>query len=372
MKAKFLAIAAIAAVISMTACSKEDGAGKVDVNALKNVMVTVQGEALEGRAVGDKKASGTVALTNGQIVFTNGSDAVTHVIDIIAGTTDYSKDDATVGQEKLKTGAAFTELNPTTQKVYLIGNYSGTIAENVDLKTLNITQVSQYKADGSIDNVAIVGGDALQLVSENNYSATFTAKPVIGRMEIEKITPGGDIESCKITGIFINRYYDQMSLYGAVETSNLINNSYTAAWYAKAGGGSYVAANEFAIYDYDTAGLDKTLASGKAYAYNCLALPGDDGAMVSIVIRISDIKLTGGKQFEDGTDRFLSIQNFYKNPGASQTKITSLERGNIYTIPNVSFTQTDITTQPEMKSINATVIATVMDWKAQIIGYDFD
>jgi hypothetical protein len=374
---KILAVA-LAATTLFASCSKEnvENANGEDITVSIKIDRASDATRVEGANVGNA----AVTFTSGSLIFTNPSDVVTMVVAVNTGSAPYAS--KTVGIEALANGQQITAVPSASTKVYFVGNApSGvTFAEDDALSTKMATVFSQYKADGSVDNVTIFGGKALTPVSDgeaDEFEAAFNATPIAARFEIKKIAgeaaDGTSTLTYKVAGIFIDKYYDKMTLAGAAVSADLKSNGSVVANYAS-GAGSYLTTPTNmtgVVFDYNgTTGIatqtNTTPSTKAAWAYNLLAPTSTSPAMPAIIIKFIDVKVD---DTEYGT-QFLTINTFYTAKGGS-TALTQLAQGHIYVLDNIEFDENDLTPTPYLKDIKATVTVTMVNWESSNIGWAF-
>lgn len=384
MNFKSMMIAALAMTTMFAACSKDEGANNNQNGDERTVQIQIN--RTETRSVGAQVPNNDpVKFTSGYLLFANGADAVTMVVTINTGSATYNSTAKTVGVEALEAtgGEWITAVPGQSAKVYFIGNSPVTPAVGNDVKTLSATVSSQWKSDGSVDNVTLYGGAALTkmttgtgtgsggAITDEDYEATFSVSPIVARFEIGAISGDTDITDFQVDGIFFDNYYDAMYINGTAITTagNLKLNGSTVAKYATDGtGGSYTTAMAGSVYDYAAAGLTAPTA-GNAWAYNLLAPTSASPAMPALVIRLSGVEVNSVAW---PGDYFLTVQNFYEDPAGTPVKITQLEQRQVYVISDLEFTADDLTTEPYLKTKNVRVKINMLTWESNEVGYDFD
>ncbi len=382
MKIKQFLAAAIAVTTMFASCSKSgDNTPKDD----RTVQIRIEYVTSDDtRAVGPQINDGAqVAFTSGFLLFTNQSDVVTWVVSIASGSGAYNESAKTVGIETLKAGVQITAVPGNSTKVHLIGNVPAGVAPAVGdaLSSYSATVLSQYSQGGTgrtpkggVANVALYGGNALTAVAAgaaDEFEAEFDVKPITARFEIESIT-GAHSDNVTtfeytVAGIFIDNYYDDMTLAGT--GSDLKTNGSDETMYLPAAAGSsYAAAMEGSVYDYNaTTGLaDETVfAPSGVWAYNLLAPTAGTPEMAAIVIKLTDVKVG---TVDYGT-QFLTIDTFFTAKGGN-TPLTQLEQGNIYVLDNIVFDENDFTIIPYVKTLRVRVKVNMMNWESTDIGWE--
>ncbi len=399
MKMKSLLSLALVAATALASCSKEETPANDGNGEDRAVRIVINRSSNNTRAVGDPVAGGTaVEFTSGSLLFVAGSGNIDMVVPVLSGSTDYNG--TNVGIDALEgAGSWITDVPATSTRVWFVANTITPVA-NSNVSQFVATVEAQDDATGTVDNVMLygagnltkaladaaiddeTGGPAGAALTDEDYVARFNVAPVAARFEIggiegthSDVVADDSSESTltyKVDGIFIDKYYSVMSLSGAAVATNLKTNGSTVAYYTPdAVGSSYTTALSEVVYDYDaTDGIVDDLTAGKVWAYNLLAPTSSATtiAMPSIVVKVSNVKV-------NGTDwpgaHFLTIENFY-DKDSSNAPITSLAQGKVYKISSIDFTEKDLTPEPYVKSKNALVEITILDWEAVNVGYDFN
>jgi len=391
MNFKSMLIAALAMTTMLASCSKDGEGANTKTGDDRAVQIKIN-RATAGnpgsRSIGNQVADDTpVTFTSGYLLFTDQTDIVRFVVTINAGSAAYVEASKTVGVEALEAtgGEWITGVPGVAHKVYFLGNKPSDVAVpaagTTNVANLVTAVSTQWKNDGSVDNVTLFGGEDITKYTgtgaqADEYEAEFDVKPIVGRFEIGAITGVGNITDYQIDGIFIDNYYGTMNLNGNA-TATLEENGTGSAKYMTDGvGGSYLAALQGVVYDYAAGGLtipDRTPvappATMEAWSYNLFAPTSASPAMPSIVIRLSNVEVNG--QPWNGS-WFLTIQNFYSDPGTNQVDIDKMEQGKIYVISNVAFDEDDITTEPYQKTKKVRVEVNMLNWESDEVGFDFD
>ncbi len=68
---------------------------------------------------------------------------------------------------------------------------------------------------------------------------------------------------------------------------------------------------------------------------------------------------------------YLTVRNFYLS-SASTTPLTKMEKGTVYRVTDLKFSESDLTGNPEQNSVNVIVEATIMPWVANDVTTDFE
>ncbi len=385
-----------AAAILLAGCAKNEGG---DEN-VRSVRVSIKQAGVTTRALGTHITDAQpVTFSSGKLLFTNNANEITKEVTVSNDSAPYST--TAVGKGTLEAGAWITGVPSSSTKVFFIGNPPGDISPAIALgakvSDLMINVKSQYDTGGNVGNVTLWGGDDLTTartpatgpsggsLTANDYEATFDVVPISARLEIGEIVAkhsGGGTLTFTLEGVFIDRYYDRMKVYGPVSASaygpladagDLKSNGSVPTMYLRDGndGGtppaasSYTTAMQYAVYDYNSGGMTANPAP-QMFAYNVLA---DDASVPSIIIRVKDVNVNGTPW---AGSHFLTITKLYSDPSGANTLITALEQGRVYTIPSLEFDENDLKPTPYAGDKNAYVTVTLLNWEQEDVGYDID
>jgi hypothetical protein len=390
---KLVFFAAAAATVALGGCSisNEDDGVKANSDA-RSVKIQLQGNVTDSRAVGPHIGNEAVVVSSGKLFFVNAGGTITKVVAIATGSAPESGGTVGIGALTAAGGTTIGNVPGTSTKVYVLANITATlpaitpgatnisviddfalqVAELYDATNKGVANVPVYGAPGAINATATPG----------LFEATLTIAPVGARFEIGKLTGGGQITGYKVEGVYINNYYSQQTLTGAIiSAGDLKNNGSNPDLYAAAdaAGSTYTAALSGAIFDYDAAGLGYHLGSGvcspvdpadpsKVWGYNVLA--PNSGDAPQIVVRLSNVTTSLAPDPYAGYTWFLTIKNMYTSAGGN-TAITFAKR-NVYRIVDLAFTEQDLATNPSLAKKDVTVEVTILDWISNDIGYDFN
>jgi hypothetical protein len=377
---KKVTVAVMAAIIGLASCSTNDVVNNVDngngVNAKsdkKSVTLKIASNTpsmpstrSEGTPLGKSK----VDFNSGWLLFVSEQNNVTKVMEITT-TNPVPQEDNKVDISLLtqEHGVEITDVPGHSKYVYVIGNMPANLTTPVigaNLTALKETVIS-LSSQSEITNVTLFGGgeiknESLKLVAQ------FSLYPVVARIEIGKISAvsSSDLKSFKVEGIFINNYYENVTLNG--DASVIAVNNGDVDDFA---GNTTAYPNEYSgiLYDYRTTsgqslgnavGADAYVpVTGGAWAYNLLApKTATDLTAPHIVIPISNIETKSGTAAYNGI-WYLTVSSLVYQGN----KIDHLEPGKVYSIKNISFSHTNIQPEPEMETIDVTVEVTLVEWE---------
>ncbi|GHU98973.1 hypothetical protein FACS1894159_02260 [Bacteroidia bacterium] len=384
--------AAIAIVLSGCNISNEND--DVQNGDARSVRIQLQGNIQDegSRAAGPHVGSDPVVVSSGKLFFTNPGGTITKVINIQTGSAAEAGGNVGIGALTAAGGTTITNVPGTSTKVYVLCNITASLPTvtpgSTDISVINdfaLQVASLYDATGKgIDNVPVYGapGAMTSTGTAGQYETSLTLAPVGSRFEIGKFTAGGTITGYKIEGIYINNYYSQQKLSGAIisASSDLMNNGSDPDLYAAPGatGSSYVAALNEAIFDYSASGIGffpgsslvcspvTPVDAAKVWGYNVLA-PAT-GQAPHFVIRLSNVTTSLPSDPYAGQTWFLTIKNMY----SSGSNPIAFAPRNVYRIADLAFTENDLAIVPEQKTIGVSVVVTTLNWVSSDIGYDFN
>jgi hypothetical protein len=376
-------IAVMTATIGLTACVKEevniggngDGVDDSNVNQSKNVTLKIMsGTSPFGtRATENAVSSKTITFNEGWLMFVSEQNNITKVMKITVGQQNVMTDASVDISLLTKTdGTEIPNVPGHSKSAYVVGNLPNVQGVAVPVTGGSLTAFRQnlihFATQNDITNITLFGGDMIKLENQKNV-ARFNVIPLMARIEIEKISSfdsKSDIESFKIDGIFINNYYEQITLDGNATATTVYNKN--VADFAE-GTQAYPVNYKEMLYDYRSAAgqslgiLDGDtsyiLSPGKAWAYNLLAPVTSSAGTISmphIVLRLSDIQTKSGLAYNG--EWYLTVSGLVDKNG----KIDKLKPGTIYSIKNLKFAQSNIQPDPEMDTIDVNVEVTIVEW----------
>jgi hypothetical protein len=272
----------------------------------------------------------------------------------------------------LTKGVEIPDVPGHSASVYVIGNLPTgggiTIPKvGVSLTTLKQNLISFASQSNMTNGVTLFGGDVIK-TETSKLVARFNLTPIVARIEIAKIssTKSSDITSFKVNGIFINNYYEAITLEG---NAPAIAKKNTATTDFVGGSAAYPGEYNGILYDYTSSSgqsLGATTSStlyvpqtGNAWVYNLLAPKTSTPYALTaphIVIAISNIQTNNGTDYDDTW--YLTITNLVYNG----EKITHLEPGKVYLIQHINFSHTNIQPEPEMQSMSVEVEVSLVAW----------
>jgi hypothetical protein len=382
-KYQLFTAAALAVTTLLASCTKDEEGATGQVFEDRVVKISISRDQVDSRGVGGQVTNGTeLTVSSGYLLFTNSAKTVTMVVDVEAGEGQYDSAEQTIGITTITTGTAgeITNVPGQSSDVYFIGNApSGmtTPAEGGKISDYIASVQSQYSsADGGVANVTVYGGGALvqDVGTPTKFNAEFDVKAIVGRFEIKKITGTASDASAftyKVDGIYIDKYYSSMQVDGGAKLADLKDNGSTITNYGS-GAGSYEAALAGSVFDYDAAGLATQAATSPAegaWTYNLLAPTAytdgttDDIAMPAIIVSVSDV-VVGGNAMPGRF--FLTIMHFTLN----SEPIEKLDGGKIYVISDLTFDQTDLTSEPFISEKSVTVDMNMVPWESAPIDWE--
>lgn len=379
MMRKFFGVLFIA-LCGMTSCTLEDGEGATDTAGLHDVYIKFENAGMPGTRAEEAAKTGTdkVTFTNGYLFFLTGQDQVKKCYHIMPAGVAANKANYEIALTDFWGGASgsgylFENVSGEVKKVYLIGNMPDEITEpNIrsittlsELKKLAAgieTQkdVDEVLIDGLDDNLQSDPSDATQ------QTANITLTPLCSRIEIAKLTAGGNVTAYTLTGIYVSHFYSKMAFNETPDALDLKK-------YATAGGADYSVYAPLCDQPKGAAtsiGSQSGLVTTPSVANDVWAyqfFPGKGASRVPprIVIKLRGVAASVGA-FDPTKDYYLNIRGF-KTPGAGNVDPMSLERGKVYKIMDVPFLENDISDIPNPEDINLTVNVTIAEWVIETV-----
>ncbi|MDR2775352.1 MAG: hypothetical protein LBC19_11550 [Tannerella sp.] len=381
---KKVIVAALAAVIGLASCTTDaivdnmnnGGSSSGVYSDSKSVTLKVASKLPTTRSEGSSiAAQETVKFNNGWLLFVSAQNNVTKVMEIKTGTSTMNDSEVDISLLIQSGGVEIENVPGHSTSVYVIGNLPAGGGITVPAVGVSLTNLKQnliaFSTQDDIHNVTLFGGDAIKIENTKNV-ARFSLSPIVARIEIAKISSTGgssDISSFKVEGIFINNYYENITLEGnapAVAKKNTDIADFAGNSTA------YPDTYEGILYDYRSAAGQSlgvphateantyTPTTG-AWAYNLLApktgTPPDMLTAPHIIIAVSDIQTNSGTEYNGIW--YLTVKNMVHQ----NNKITHLEPGKVYSIKNINFSHTNIQPEPEMKTIDVDVEVTLVEWE---------
>jgi hypothetical protein len=385
----FIYAAALLLAVGLVGCSRESAN---DENAPRATFLKV--ESAVSRASGDiVTASAANFRAPGFVFFVKADGAIMKQLEIKenGGTNEY---DAAVGSKQNQitigqlTGAGklIEGVPATVTDVYIIATlpsttfFPSTVGTNIKGYIEAATNAEDAYDNGgglgtkvgSVSNVPVIGTAALES-DLSDWKAEVKVAPAFGRIELTKVSGKGEIEDFVLEGVYVNYYYTDLGLDGtyrdnppyAANTSDLVNNGQTDSHYANATSlGNYADAAVGILYDESgfTKGSNSyTFGASKALAYNLPALKTTGYYFPHLVLKISNVVLTGGNESIKADTYFITVQHATLHNDASGAYL-NFTAGKSYNISELSFDKEDLSIIPEPLEKRVTVSVTIKDW----------
>lgn len=382
MKIRTIALTALAAV-TFASCSKDSNGGDDNgiSTATKSVAVKIGGN-LDVSSLGTRAeslpvtASTTVTFGSGHLLFVSGGKTITQYYTVTNAPTAGTNLDIA----DLIAGYTIQNVPDNSREVYILSNLPASITffgtspvgkpiSTVKALPVNVREIGN--AAGDVTQVPLYGFGAIteSTPGADDWSATFNVAAIGSRVEIAKLTAASDLSNYQVDGIFVNNYYDEMTVdltvkLGNPPTGDLINNGTEDAGNTKYVGGSTYYPSGLPLWDYNTSGLAPVVANvcepttaGNVWGYN--VFPGKGTSVATrdtprIIVRITGATATDGTVLANPS--FLTVKSF--NGGA----LNAFAAGNVYTVQNLAFSKDDLTDKPEIGVFDVDVDVTVLNW----------
>lgn len=361
-KFKYFTLMAVALMLGFSSCSNDDSdiSGGANNESPKSVFLKIVQDSRVARSVGPSQGTEDVKFSSGTLYLVDGAGAIKDVYTIGAGETA----DKNIGLAEITdTGSVLENISGSVKKVYVVGNTpsttlptSPTTIAQVEKAVLTVESqkdISAVNLFGSGDLVA--KGD-----EEGKYTASLTLNPTVARVELTDIEAKGNyITGFTLDGVFIDNYYAEGFVGGALDAVNLKENGVDPTKFVE-GSDLYTAGLKDIVYDWTNivaadSPLKVVAGESEVWGYNLFAAGGE---VPRIILRLSGITTTadegGNKIYSDV--QFITIKGF-KN-------ITAFEAGKVYTIgaSSLKFDESDLTPNPNMSTIEVEVTVNLAKW----------
>lgn len=371
-KFKYVALAALTLLASLNSCSNDEDGGKPNNGTPKSMFLKISSDIPSTYAEGPIQDATAVKFTSGILYFVDNAGTIKGRKTIGAPATSPDIDITNLAT----TGEVITGVDGSVTKVYIVGN---TPVQSLPNGATTISQVEntllQVQSQGTISNVNLFGSDVLVAptgAATDPYTCNVTLKPTVARIELTNMTATGNyITGFKVAGIFVDNYYSQAGVNGAVLTTNLKDNgpSTTAFNDGSAQYPNTPAASSLKtfVFDWFTPALAATgnplkaqpTTANNVWGYNLFAT-STGSTVPRIVIRLTNITTTAdGANPVYGADQYITIKG-YKNGG---NLLTVIKAGEVYNITGLSFDETKLTPTPNLATIDVEVKVTLVNWK---------
>ncbi|MDR1274555.1 MAG: hypothetical protein LBK12_08395 [Odoribacteraceae bacterium] len=373
----FTSAAVLLLAVGLAGCSREDAN---EENGTRTMLLKVQ--LAETRAPATPIADQTVATFSapGYIFFVTSSGTITKKMEIGAQAYHATNFPDKVAMTDITGGAlvAIQNVPSSSSSVYVVGTLSTTgllsaVAVGQNISTvLAAAQVAVGDVDdatGAVANVPLLGSGVITYASTPNiYEANVTIAPVVGRVELAKISADDEeITSFTVDAIYVNQYYEQLSLAGVA--TSIVDNASSTSNYAQATATDkyYGKPEVFDAFATGTADSDGSVEVDFAgvMAYNLL--PPGSTYFPHLVVRITKVVPKDASYTNDygaGKVWYLTVKNVVA-AGTSQTgPFLVFQAGKIYKIADLHFGLGDLSPVPEPGDKIVTVKVTVTKWEA--------
>lgn len=292
------------------------------------------------------------------------------------------------------TGLKFTNLDPSVKSVYVVANVPSTHSDNsvatlpatapgtaltaINTTVMNIYDQQKPNAESVVlanTSKAVVGiGSTTGNASNGNaqFTATVVLTPIVSRIQIAKVSPDATITSFDLEGIYIDNFYQNMSIGGeltipikaaAGESAKFKLSVEGAVTPYKANGSLF---NEGADMEKDPGKVTSELLKPvKVYGYQFFPTSTGLSTVPYIILKIT--KVVGKTRTFPNSAYYVAVKA-YKDGSNS---FTTFDPGKIYTIANIIVSENNIVTDPTQSLINVTVNVTIAPWSEKALNPDF-
>lgn len=387
MKTIKLMLAALVA-LGMFSCKNDDN--QLD-QGTKQMVVKIANMQQETRAEAGPVTDGYVTELSSAYVFVIKADG--------AVVTRYQFTAA-----DLAAGSAAFEASTAASEVIVVGNYpaafnplSYTSKTEIEAAVVNMADLvpasSNVVADANYHGVknAMLYNDTAATVNNTGtaMSASLSIFPVMARIQVAKIegltvdvdgqgNPIKPLKSYTLNGIYLNRVHTALTLPipALAPAGDFMENDTTHPLASRPSWSYNAYTTEFTgglVYELPDGTGEPAVAYDRVWAYHIApvngTVPGSSPAKANvpnIAVHISGvIVLDGGVDEAVTGDRYIVVTG-YKDSVTGQA-IEKFERGNVYTVENISFRSDQIREEYYDEMLTLTVTVTVKPWVLHIV-----
>lgn len=380
---KFFTLMAIA-LMGLAGCTSDDDA----IDYVQDVFIKLENAARpDTRAEEPSKGSSDtdkVTFSSGYIFFITNQGSIKKCYRIApAGTpTDLPNNVISIsefwGSASGNNGYLFQNVSGEVTQVYIIGNIpdsGNTTVSDIRAQT-TLTKLKELTipvtTQSDIDDVTMEGlASSLINLDPNDTTkkkAEVTLEPLCSRIEIAKITSGGNVTGYKLQGIYVSHFYSELPL-----NENAVSSKQQLFTTAPGGADytTYACMCDVATVPADGLGIKAGAATapdaGNVWAYQFFPGANADRISPRIVIKLNNVAASVGNfATSDNNFYFLNIRGF-KAINAGDVDPMSVSRGKIYKIENVAFKENDISDIPNPADISLTVNVSVKNWVVETV-----
>jgi hypothetical protein len=349
MKKILLASIALGAMV-FASCSKNGGEETVDPTGTVELVVKLDmeepAEQPATRMITAPGTTGQLKLNDGHIFIINGAGSVVQhvVLDVAAASS--------------ATGQVITTPVSSGSRVYILGNIPSSVTPgSINSLTQLQTTVVNIQTSGQTDYtkafLANQDGTPVPITvttpssgsTPGSATVTVSLVPLYSRLELAQVSGGPNIVSFTVTGVYVDRYYSSFTLTGqssgsvwnqSTKTDFTGNIGDAGSWASTGAQGSAVA----------------NPGSGQSWTYH---MASDD--LPRFIVKVENVVYMNGTQQTTVTDpRYITVT------GYSGTAPTKFERGKIYQIATLPFTENNLGMTPNQSNVNLNVKTQVVDW----------
>ena len=260
----------------------------------------------------------------------------------------------------------YTGLPSTATKVYVVANLPSSIDPSsfnnlANLKNAVGITFDNQNANKSAANV-VIQGEEIATLSGEVHNATVILIPIVSRIEIAKISLDkvttddqgrivNKIKTYKVEAVYINSYYGGTTLSPVLQGSNIMNAETTGTTNQT----QLEAAPNYTPAVKTIIGGPLPTSKNEIVAYNFFP-----SQLPHILIKISDIVYDGTGLDGLPTEGWITIQKYSTDGIVEYPK--PAEKGSVYTIDEVAFTQADLGPNPYIKTIRLIATIKVKPW----------
>jgi len=288
------------------------------------------------------------------------------------------------------TGVTFTNLDPSVKSVYVVANVSTlpATAPGTNLTAINGTVQNIYdqqEADAksvvlaNTSKTVVSIGSSTETATNGNakYNASIELTPIVSRIQIKNISIDSEstVKSFDLVGIYIDNFYQNMSIGGELSTPIKAEAGDVAKFNLSTTLASTPYKTNGQLFD-EASNLEQNpggMTPAKVYGYQFFPTKGTNATDLSkvpyIILKLTNVEGTT-RVFDKSKTYYIAVKA-YKTTDATPATITEFLPGQIYTIANIPVSEKNIVTDPTQNLINVTVNVTVAKWTDKALNPDF-
>ncbi|MCD7932434.1 MAG: hypothetical protein LUH15_14365 [Tannerellaceae bacterium] len=366
MKIRNYFIACAVLLAGLASCNKSDETGGDEGNNSPRDLY-IKFEKFGSKADTNAATEDAVSFSEGALYFTDNAGRILRYIRItneqVAGTLTATQ---------LENGTTIEQVHGDATQVHLYGNFTAA-ANYVNLSDIpEINYDTQKARDYGVSKGGLYGAAPIEepTVTGEPCTANIKLKPIIARLEVDKLEGKSDIKSYKLAGIYINNFYLEVLPDGKVGNASVENYSQNFEQYyretlddypdgesrLKPIDGKY--SNDYDKYLFDDGAGNSYIKESEnkvvkpenqTWAYNVFATANATPHIVFhfLEVTLSDNSLFANSKTGVAGEAYLTVTGYTSIDNVAGGFV-NIEGGNIYKMESVEFDENDLGEVPEV------------------------